>query len=166
MADSKMAAEAAMAIKRLSAALCLVAALCVASCRDATVMHFYRETPVEGWDQSDALVYPIDTVQADGLYNMEVGVRTTNGYPYQKLWLTISAELHNPDTAFVDTLACGFVDAGGARDGSGTDTYQYCYNVGPVELRRGQTGAFKIQHIMRREILPGISDIGIRLSTN
>lgn len=163
-----MTAEAAARhnAARLGAAACVAAALWlgVASCREGTVMHFYRETPVEGWDQSDALVYPIDTVKDGGVYKMEVGVRTTNGYPYQKLWLTISAELHNPDTAFADTLACGFVDAGGARDGSGTDTYQYRYDAGTVELRKGQSGTFRIQHIMRREILPGISDIGIRLS--
>ena len=106
----------------------------------------------------------MDTVKESGLYDINIGVRTTNDYPYQKLWLSIAAEFSNPDTVFTDTVACVFADKNGVRSGNGTDMYQYDFNLGDVNLQKGQTGRFTIHHIMRREIIPGVSNIGVRIS--
>ncbi len=153
-----------MRAKSLEILSLLAACIMVFSCSRSTVMHSYRNVPVEGWDQSDALSFSLDTVREGGVFNVDVGVRTTNDYPYQKLWLAVVAELSNPDTVFADTVACVFADKNGVRSGNGTNMYQYDFNLGSVELEKGQTGKFVVHHIMRREIIPGVSNIGLRLS--
>lgn len=153
-----------MRIRANKAACVALIALALTACRRATVIHAYRDTPAGGWEQSDALVFPIDTLRESGTYDLSVGVRTTNGYPYARLWLVVDTRLANPDTAFADTLQCSFVDERGVRNGDGVDTYQYVFPLRRLTLSAGQSGDFRIHHIMRREILPGISDIGVRLA--
>ncbi len=145
-------------------ALCLVG-ICMAfvACSRSVLMHTYRHIPVEGWEQSDALSFAVDTIRDSETLQMDIGVRTTNDFPYQKLWIVVDTELQNPDTAFTDTLSCMFVDHNGLRNGKGTDTYQYDFHLGEIELQKGQTGRFVVRHIMRREIIPGVTDIGVRL---
>ncbi len=144
--------------------LCLaVFCLALVACTRSVVMHSYRNIPAEGWEQSDVLSFAVDTVRESGTLQMDIGVRTTNDYPYQKLWIAVDTELQNPDTAFTDTLACTFVDENGLRNGKGTDTYQYDFHLGEIELQKGQTGRFVVRHIMRREIIPGVCNIGVRL---
>ena len=153
-------------MRTISLEIMLLLAVCMAvsSCKRSTIMHFYCNVPVEGWDQSDVLAFPLDTVGEGGIYNLDIGVRTTNEYPYQKLWLAVDAELSNPDTVFNDTVDCVFADKSGVRSGSGTNMYQYDFSLGSVVLEKGQTGKFSVHHIMRREIIPGVSNIGLRLS--
>ena len=145
-------------------ALLLGALITASSCRRTTIMHTYRNTPVQGWEQSDRLAFRLDTVRESGLYAMRLGVRTTADYPYQKLWLVMETDLSHPDTTYSDTIVCTFVRSDGTREGSGTDTYQYNFDFADIMLHEGQTGRFVIHHIMQREILQGISDIGIRIT--
>lgn len=141
----------------------VVGCMAVMACANRVVMHTYRNIPAEGWDQSDVLTFEVDTMRSSETVKMDIGVRTTNDYPYQKLWIVAETELHNPDTTFTDTVVCTFVDRNGVRNGKGTDTYQYNFHVGERQLNEGQCGRIMIHHIMRREIIPGICDIGVRL---
>lgn len=146
-----------------AALLTVLAALTASACTRSTLMHSYCSIPVSGWEQSDRLTYDLDTVRDGGTYSVSLGVRTTSGYPYQKLWLAVDAELHSPDTTYTDTLVCSFVKSDGTRNGKGTDTYQYDFDFGTIDLKKGQSGRFTVHHIMQKEILPGVSDIGIKL---
>lgn len=141
----------------------LAVMLVMASCQRGTVMHEYRNTPAGGWDQSDMLVYPLDTVKEAGEYNVDIGVRTTNMFPYKKLWLVVESELVNPDTTFADTLMCDFNEEGGVSARRGLNAYQFDFRLRTITLREGQSGKLVVHHIMRREILPGVSDVGVRL---
>ena len=144
----------------------LLSAACVLSisCERAAILHVYRHTPSEGWEQSDVLTYNVDTIRHTGDYAFNVGVRTTNAYPYKKLWVIVEKQLSNPLLSEADTLVCNFVNSEEDRDGWGTNTYQYIFSLGKIHLEEGQTGKISIRHIMRREILPGVSDIGIKIS--
>lgn len=144
--------------------LLLALGVTLAACTRSTLIHVYRNVPAEGWDQSDVLSFPLDTVRHGGVYNLSIGVRTTNLYPYQKLWIVVETALCNPDTAFADTLACTFVGDDGIKNGKGTDTQQYDFHLGQTLLQQGQSGTVSVRHIMRREVVPGVSDIGIRIS--
>ena len=109
------------------------------------------------------LTYDIDTVRQAGTYNLDVGVRTTNAFPYKKLWLVVEQHFTNPAMSRADTLACSFVNEEEDRNGKGTNTYQYTFSLGKIKLERQQTGKISIRHIMRREMIPGVSDIGINI---
>ena len=55
----------------------------------------FRATPVDGWETTDSLVFPIDTVHQAGRYRLSIGVRTSaaNPYPFQTLALSITTRL-------------------------------------------------------------------------
>ncbi len=148
-----------LAIMVAATAVCLFAL----SCERTSMLHTYRHTPVNGWEQSDVLTYDIDTIRQAGTYNLDVGVRTTNAFPYKKLWLVVEQHFTNPAISRADTLACSFVNDEEDRNGKGTNTYQYTFGLGKIKLERQQTGKISIRHIMRREMIPGVSDIGINI---
>ncbi len=151
-------------MRRASAALLAAAASALAaSCGRTTVLHCYRHTPAGGWEQSDALTYKVDTVRQGGVYKFDVGVRITSAFPYKQLWLVAERRFTNPPESEADTLACSFVDGGGNRNGSGTRAFQYVFRLGEITLAERQTGTVTVRHIMRREILPGITDIGVNI---
>lgn len=110
-----------LAIMVAATAVCLFAL----SCERTSMLHTYRHTPVNGWEQSDVLTYDIDTIRQAGTYNLDVGVRTTNAFPYKKLWLVVEQHFTNPAMSRADTLACSFVNDEEDRNGKGTNTYQY-----------------------------------------
>lgn len=141
--------------------LFLVAVL--ASCDKHTVYHSYIPTPVEGWEQNDTLAFNIDTIAEAGTYDLIVGVRTTTAYPFQSLYLLVEQQLRNPHKMSLDTLVCRLASSQGDKMGSGISTYQYIYPYKQEKLSAGQSGKIIIRHIMRREILPGVSDIGVSI---
>lgn len=143
---------------------CWVLALALASaCKEHVVYHAYRAVPIDGWEQTDLLTFGLDTVQAGGTYQISVGLRTTNAYPYQSLWLLIETQEYPSEALELDTLVCRLSDGRGHRRGSGIDTYQYRYPLTTKFLNQGQSLTFRVCHIMRREMLPGVSDVGIEV---
>ena len=42
--------------------------------------------------------------------------------------------------------------------------YQFAFPVADVDLNEGDSVQIRIRHDMKREILPGIADVGIKLS--
>jgi len=64
---------------------------------------------------------------------------------------------------YADTLYCSLTDREGDVSGKGVSVYQYTFPVDTFQLHRGARGTITIHHIMRRNLLPGVSDVGIRL---
>ncbi|MBP7359673.1 MAG: gliding motility lipoprotein GldH, partial [Prevotella sp.] len=46
---------------------------------------------------------------------------------------------------------------------NGISYYQYNFNISHIELHKGDSIHVCIRHNMKREILPGISDVGFSL---
>ena len=121
----------------------------------------YRPVPIEGRETNDTLTIPVDTVRQHGEYAVEVGVRSTRIYPYKYLYLLVETTLKNPDTLMVDTVMCEITDVKGNFQGNGLSIYGKVFPVAVMNMRKGQYGEIKLRHIMRRNPLPGLSDIGI-----
>jgi gliding motility-associated lipoprotein GldH len=143
--------------------LLLIAAVVACSCgRKKNVLCFeYHAVPIDGWEQHYAQTYRVDTVSVDGDYDVSVGVRATNFYPFQSLWLLVRQQMADPDTVIVDTVVCTLSDKQGNEQGKGLSLYQHLFHVDDVHLTRGQSATITVSHIMRRSILPGISDVGV-----
>ena len=124
----------------------------------------FRATPVDGWETTDSLVFPIDTVHQAGRYRLSIGVRTSaaNPYPFQTLALSITTRLQGKK-AQRDTALCSLTDKDGDVNGQGVSLYQYVFPVDELHLENGQTGTITVQHLMRRNLLPGVANVGIRL---
>ena len=140
-----------------------VAVVMMCSCeREKNILCFeYHSVPVDGWEQHYVQSYHVDTACMDGEYDLSVGLRTTNTYPFQSLWLLVRRQLVNPDTVAVDTLVCTLSDRQGNELGNGLSLYQHLFHVKDMHLQRGQSATITVSHIMRRSILSGISDVGV-----
>lgn len=135
--------------------------LSLTGCNEHAIYHSYRHVPKSGWSRRDSLTFDIDTVRAEATYQFELGLRSTDSYPYTVVWLAVEREFSRPDTLRRDTVKCQLMDPVTHRMGKGIYMYQYAVPVPPMTLYCGQTGQVRITHLMQREVLPGIHDVGV-----
>lgn len=62
-----------------------------------------------------------------------------------------------------DTFVCHFTNEEGDITGSGISIYQYSLPFKSLQLPQGAQADITINHLMRRRIIPGITDVGILL---
>lgn len=145
---------------------CLTVLLACMGCNRKTVYYHYEHTPVSGWDRRDTLHFNIGPVEEGGEYRQEVGLRISSDYPYMGLNLIIEQTTAPNFSMRTDTLNCQLMDDDGTIKGHGLSYYQYDFQLPPLSLNKGDSLTVRIHHSMRRETLPGIADIGIKLSKN
>lgn len=141
----------------------LVSAL--AGCQRAPQAYEYHATPVEGWEPGDTLSFRVDSVARAGNYRLSVGVRTSaaHPFPFRVLWLEVKQRWPEAGASRTDTLPCRLVTEEGNLAGRGVSLYQYSFPVCTLSLPQGAHGRVTVRHIMRSEMLPGVSDVGIFL---
>ena len=141
----------------------LLAVLLLTACKQRTVYYHYEHTPLSGWEKNDTLVFTTDTIAIDGTYGEEVGIRINGTYPFLQLNLVVEHLVMPAMTVKSDTLSCRLIDETGNALGNGVSNYQYLIPLTSLTLKKGDRLRIAIRHDMKREILPGISDIGLRL---
>ena len=139
----------------------LSVALLVACKQEKAVCYAYRHTPVEGWEQHNVQSFRIDSIRESGIYGLRICLRHTGAYPFQSLWLLVKQRYQHPDTLLQDTGGCLLTDKQGNHRGNGISIYQSEYPFRKIYLEKGSEGTVTVSHIMRRTILPGISDVGL-----
>lgn len=125
----------------------------------------YQNAPVEGWETGDTLHYRIDSLRHGGNYQLTLGLRVSAAipYPFQSIWLAVRQQWHKPDTLLVDTIECKLTNSKGDVTGNGVSLYTYTQELRDMRLEEGASAEISVMHIMRREIIHGIADVGIRL---
>lgn len=137
--------------------------LCTA-CKNKTTYSHYEHVPILGWEKNDTLSFVIVPIKQSGLYQEQIGIRINGSYPFMGLTLIVeqtrfpSMETHN------DTLNYELIDKEGNVKGKGVSHYQYSFPLKMLSLQENDSLSINIRHDMKREILPGISDIGISLT--
>ena len=134
------------------------------SCDNNTVFNHYESTPVRGWERNDTLTFNSAPMQETSLYMEDIGVRITGEYPFKGLSLIVEQTVYPSNTMITDTLNCNLVDDIGHAHGKGINHYQYQFPLTTLKLNKGESVHVAIRHCMKREILPGITDIGLKLS--
>ena len=151
----------------------IVTLLFLVACTGNKVYDSYEQTPVAGWEKNDTLTFGVPPMEQEGIYQMDLGLRINGSYPFMGLTLIVEQLIvHSPDYCkarhlpqigiVTDTLTCKLIDEQGRVQGQGLSYYQYDFPVSEVELQKGDSIYVKVWHDMKREILPGVSDIGIR----
>ena len=135
--------------------------LCV-SCNSRTIYSHYAHTPLQGWEKNDSMRYGM-TIPLDGHYQETIGVRINNQYPFMGLTIIIDQTVFPSLETHCDTLNCDLVGEDGHMKGQGVNHYQYEFPLKSIALHQGDSVSIRIHHTMKREILPGISDIGVTL---
>ena len=138
--------------------------LMFAACSDGVCVHHYEHVRPEGWVRTDTLHFQLPAVPNSGTYLLNLGVRYTHAFPYESIWLVTETQLQHPTSFRHDTLNLILNTPEGMPVGQGVGLLQYELTLDSLQLHKGQSGSISIYHIMSREAVPGIHDIGIRLS--
>lgn len=134
------------------------------ACDSQTVYNRYLRTAKNGWERNDTLSFLIPPVTQDGNYTEEIGVRINGDYPFMKLTLIIEQTKMNTKERRSDTLNCQLIDKSGHPLGQGISQYQYVFRLATLHLMKDDSLHLAIRHDMKREMLPGITGIGVHIS--
>lgn len=137
--------------------------LTLTACQSRTVHSQYKHVPTTGWEKNDALSFSVSPLKTAGTYQEEIGVRINHTYPFMGLTLIIDQAIIPSYETISDTLECSLIDDDGNSKGPGIGHYQFDFPLTTLELQEGDSLHISIRHDMKREILPGIADIGITL---
>lgn len=152
-----------MKINKLILSLLAIVVVLLSSCNNATTYDHYVHTPLQGWEKNDTLNFKVPPVSESGLYALQLGLRIIPTYPFMGITLLVQHSDYQENNITIDTLNCKLVNTNGQTLGKGVSYYQYNYQVTDVKLNAGDSILVRVRHDMKREILPGISDVGIIL---
>ena len=142
--------------------LCMIT-MVVVSCTTNTVFDSYAHTPLSGWEKNDTLTFNISPLVVDGAYCESVGVRMTNTFPFTSISLIVEQHVYPKGSVLTDTIKCQITDQRGNFLGSGVSSYQYSFPLRELILSKGDSIHISVRHNMKREILPGVSDVGLKI---
>ena len=97
----------------------------------------------------------------NGRYGIDLGLRINEAYPFMGLTLIVEQRIFPSRVLKTDTLNCELIDNSGNTKGPGVSYYQYNFHVCDMVLNKKDSIYSTVRHDMKREILPGISDVGI-----
>ena len=137
--------------------------LCMA-CKNKTTYSHYEHVPIAGWEKNDTLSFSIEPIKQGGRYQENIGIRINGAYPFMGLTLIAEQTIFPSMESHSDTLNYELIDEDGNMKGKGISHYQYNLPLKTLSLQEGDSLSINIRHDMKREILPGISDIGITLT--
>jgi gliding motility-associated lipoprotein GldH len=151
-------------MKRFFLLITIFTALLCTSCENKVVYNKYCHTSIEGWEKDDTLFFNVDSAKESGVYNEKMGLRINSAYPFVSLTVIVEQRSSMSKETKKDTLTCQTVDEKGVIRGHGTGNYQYDIPIGEIYLHQGEKLHLNIRHDMKRDILPGICDIGIEIA--
>ena len=107
------------------------------SCDTNTPYYQYAHTPIDGWEKNDTLRYEVQPLKKGGEHQITVALRLNGAYPFRKLYLIMQQDIFPRLQSKTDTICFDYMDKDSIH--------------------------ITIRHAMKRDILPGISDIGVKL---
>lgn len=133
-----------------------------ASC-DRPVYYGYQPVNPEGWHSTDTLRFELVEVPNDGWYSMSLGVRYTNTFPYEDLWLVMERR-HGDHYRHRDTVHLEVLQNASNWASQGNILHEREEMVAATRLTAQQMPIeLLVYHIMRNQSLTGISDIGVKV---
>ena len=146
-------------IRRSLNVACL--AMLLAACTSDTWYHQYKFIGKDGWRKTDTLSFTLPPLSVDTVFSGFVGLRITPSFPYRKLWFALEYQC---DSVFSsDTICYELSDSTGRLDGKGLSSLQYEQPAFTIQMPKDKEGEIRIRHLMKKEIIPYIREVGIRL---
>lgn len=140
-----------------------VGGLLTASCAGDTLVHRYATLPADGWARRDTVCFDLPGNVEDICGTLTVGLRTKTGVAIRDIVLAV--EQCDSD-AFVirrDTVCYPLTNSEGDALTSGVNFHQYETQFVPFRMEKDRKGCVRIYHLMTRETIPGITEVGIRI---
>ena len=140
-----------------------MAVMLFTACTGEVAYHHYEHVAEEGWDKEDTLILKTDTLYETATYSVEVNLRTTAEYPYKQLMLMVEEKLLPNKAKRVFPVTFQIASDEGERNGEKLLYYELEKQLAMQQLSQGDSLQFRIYHKMRRQTLPGIKDVGIKI---
>ncbi|MFO7864694.1 MAG: gliding motility lipoprotein GldH [Salinivirgaceae bacterium] len=142
----------------------ILLAIGFSACDRSMVYDQYKNMPEEQWHVDSLKTFEFTIDDSLAIYNMYINVRNVGNYPFSNLIIFVETQLPG-NRILKDTLDCVLADKKGEWLGSGfgslwTSKVPYKYHV---RFPRKGIYVVDIQHGMRKEVLEGITDIGVRI---
>ena len=133
------------------------------SCDTNIPYYQYAHTPIDGWEKNDTLRYEVQPLKKGGEHQITVALRLNGAYPFRKLYLIMQQDIFPRLQSKTDTICFDVTSKEGRFTGNGILYYQYTVPVCREHYMDKDSIHITIRHAMKRDILPGISDIGVKL---
>lgn len=142
----------------------LLALVMLCGCQRQVAYHQFRHIFEPGWDKTDTLHFDITPLKGDGHYRLDAELRTDKDYPFRQLTIQIDQTVYPSEERFHDVIDCNLINEEGTIEGDGISLFQYQFPIRQLSLRQGDSIHISLTHNMKREIMLGVTDVGVRLS--
>ena len=151
-------------LKCIIGTLLLTVAWSMTSCsRQQTVYANYAPIDDTTWEKTDTITFDVPPVKAAGTYQEKLGLRLADDFPFLALSMDIEIQVQPKGILRSSQHKFSVIDQGGNPKGKGLSLQQYTFDLGDLELEEGDSLHISMAHNMKREILPGVVDLGIIL---
>jgi len=135
----------------------------LAACQQRAAFSHYEPVSLNGWNREDTVKFTFGPVAESNSFCEILGLRASLDYPFTNLSLIVEQEVMPSGSVRCDTLNLSLIDVDGSPKGKGVNHYQYVIPLNSISLLKGESLLVNVRHNMKREYLPGISDIGLTL---
>lgn len=143
----------------------LIVAICLlASCAMDTVYYHFQQIAEEGWDKRDTLLFRIDTLLQEGDYDATLCLRTDAAYPYRNLSVKTVLTVRPRNASDARRMDFCIVNPDGTANGDGITFRSHEKDICTIHLAPGDSLTVKVAHNMRKETMPGVRDVGIKIT--
>lgn len=135
------------------------AAVCfLSSCMSDTLYFSYKTVDDERWDKSDDVFFEFVPSRHEGRCRSYMLLRTNGNYPYKNLSLNIETKLKG-------SIRRSRLDFDVTPDpSSGFRHNDYIMPIDTFSVSEGDTLHIHVSHDMKKHILKGITDVGIKIT--
>jgi len=118
----------------------------------------------DGWNNKNIVKLDVEITDTVSLHNFFVNIRNTTDYSYSNIYLFVKTVFPNGKVAR-DTIQCILANKEGKWIGKGIGKIRDSQILIMKDVRFPYQGKyeFEIEQAMRKKILKGIKDIGIRI---
>ncbi len=152
--------------KRLSLLICLPAALLsvfASSCEKKTLFAEYEDVKSAVWESGDAKYFFPPAITEDGEYDISLLLRADRSFPFMNITVAVDETIFPSNENHTNLVCCPLFDKKGNATGKGINLFQYSCPIETRKLSRGDSLVIVVKHGMRREMLPGITNAGIKI---
>lgn len=151
---------------------CIVATvvmLIFTACNMDTPYSHYETMPMDGWEKNDTVTFDVPPIVRPGFYATTLGMRVHGSFPFKSITIVVEQTVFPSKKSGKievdrDTVNMRLTDNDGTMTGNGSNLYQYDMELGlNPNLKPGDSIHYAVRHIMKRSILPGVSDLGLTL---
>ncbi|UPT67560.1 MAG: gliding motility lipoprotein GldH [Sphingobacteriales bacterium JAD_PAG50586_3] len=151
-------------MKRLIGVLAATALLLFAACDDSRLFDENKKIEGSKWNSNQPVEFEVEIADTNQAVNAYINLRNTADYQFSNIFLFLTTTFPNGKEA-KDTLNCLLADKNGKWMGKGAGDLLDNRIMLKRNVYFNQKGKYKfrLEHAMRVDPLPNITDVGFRI---